>query len=94
MGMIDEFGGIAAPRRPIHCSLNDVLTFGRYEGRTIGYVLEENPSYLVWAHDNTERVKLSSELYGIAVDEMQDMESNEEAEWLGDDSLFNAGDHD
>lgn len=32
----------------------DVMTFGRYKGRTIEEMLEEAPDYLCWAHENID----------------------------------------
>lgn len=32
---------------------NHRLTFGRYEGKTIKQVLDEDANWLVWAHNNT-----------------------------------------
>ena len=31
-----------------------VLTFGKYKGRTLQEVYQENPGYLVWAENNIE----------------------------------------
>lgn len=63
---IDEFGGIAAPRSPIHSSLNDVMTFGKYKGRTIRDVLSIDASYLLWAQRTIEQFKLAEPLVEIA----------------------------
>ena len=35
-------------------SYDDVITFGKYKGKTIDWIAEHNPGYIVWLHD--ERV--------------------------------------
>lgn len=49
--------------------LEDVMTFGKYKGKKIEDVLSENPSYLVWAHDDIKWFKLEQEIYDEAVDQ-------------------------
>lgn len=34
----------------------DVLPFGKYQGRTVGEIAKENPNYLIWVNDNNESV--------------------------------------
>jgi hypothetical protein len=43
-----------------------VMTYGKFRGRTIGEILEEEPSYLLWLHTNSDTFELSAELYDIA----------------------------
>lgn len=40
--------------------LNTRMAFGRHKGFTVGEVLDQNPSYLVWAYENVESFTLSS----------------------------------
>lgn len=47
--------------RPIDDS-NTVMSFGKYKGKAIFELLAEDPEYLEWAHENTERFKLSPRL--------------------------------
>lgn len=42
--------------------LDSVLDFGAYNGKTVGWVLSNNPSYINWAFKNTQRVNLSLEV--------------------------------
>lgn len=35
-------------------TFEDVLTFGKYKGQTIGEVFDENPQWLEWAMENVE----------------------------------------
>lgn len=46
--------------------LSEKLTFGKYKGKTVADVLIEDPSYLVWAHNNVDFFKVSTELLQIA----------------------------
>jgi uncharacterized protein (DUF3820 family) len=38
------------------------FSFGKYKGKTLGDIFEENPSYLIWCDDNVDSFKLSPEL--------------------------------
>jgi hypothetical protein len=39
-------------------TLDGKVTFGKYKGYTVQYVLDENPRYLVWASENVEFFKV------------------------------------
>mgnify|MGYP001172853709 CR=1 FL=1 len=39
-----------------------VLAFGKYKGETIQDVLDNDPQYLVWLHENSEHFELGWEL--------------------------------
>jgi uncharacterized protein (DUF3820 family) len=39
-----------------------ILTFGKYKGESIDEMMEVNPQYLVWLHNNSDFFELSSEL--------------------------------
>ena len=40
-------------------NFDTVLNFGKYKGHTIGEVFQLNASYLLWAIEETDRLKLS-----------------------------------
>jgi len=40
-------------------NFNTVLNFGKYKGHTIGEVFQLDASYLLWAIEETDRLKLS-----------------------------------
>ena len=42
---------------------NHVLTFGKYKGESIADLLETNPQYLIWLHENSDYFELSSDLF-------------------------------
>lgn len=44
----------------------DKLTFGKYKGYTVEWVLYENPEYLVWAHKNVNFFKLQPKVLARA----------------------------
>ena len=54
--------------------LSEKLTFGKYKGKTVADVLVEDPSYIVWAHENVDFFKVSTEIYQIAVVAKEDQE--------------------
>ena len=45
--------------------LKDKLTFGKHKGKTIKEILDIDPQYLVWLHQETEH-KLQSKIYNKA----------------------------
>lgn len=40
---------------PRSYDLDSALDFGKYKGRTVEDVLDEDPAYLLWALENVER---------------------------------------
>ena len=46
--------------------LQYVMTFGRYKGKPLAYVMTNNASYALWAHQNVESFKLSPRLLRLA----------------------------
>jgi hypothetical protein len=48
------------------------LSFGKYKGYTIEYVLYENPEYLVWASENVKFFKLEPKVLARAVESSTD----------------------
>lgn len=47
---------ISAPKER---NLSHIIDFGKYKGQTIRDILLLDPQYLLWAHENVERLKLS-----------------------------------
>lgn len=39
-----------------------VFTFGKYKGKTVREILDINPSYLQWVHENIPHLELSDYL--------------------------------
>lgn len=50
------------------------ITFGKYNGYTIEYVLYENPEYLVWAHENVKFFKLEPKILARAEESSDERE--------------------
>lgn len=63
------------------CGLTYVIQFGKYNGYTVGTVLEINPQYLLWANDNVEGFKLTATILETAR-EMADEIENEHYDYL------------
>lgn len=42
--------------------LDDVMDFGKYKGKSVEDVLEEDPSYLLWLLENSERFEVDDAL--------------------------------
>ena len=53
--------------------VTDILTFGKYKGKNIDFVLGEEPSYLLWLDEN-EIVEFSDDIYNLA--EKHDRDNN------------------
>ena len=56
-----------------------VISFGKHKGKTVEQILEENPTYMVWVMNNTDK-KLSKKLR----DDIEEIESiqNENFDYL------------
>ncbi len=48
-------------REPI-TDRNTAIAFGKYKGESIGDLIEINPQYLVWLHNNNDFFELGYEL--------------------------------
>lgn len=49
------------------------LWFGKHKGETVDSVAENDPAYLVWAHENIDWFKLTKEQYeALLMDEAVD----------------------
>lgn len=44
-------------------TLDSVLNFGKYKGKTVREVMNEAPGYIVWAYDNIDWFGVSGHLY-------------------------------
>lgn len=53
---------------PVIKALTDVLTFGKYKGKNIRQVIEIDPDYITWMHDQ-KVCTVSQEIYDKAEDE-------------------------
>lgn len=42
--------------------LEDTLSFGKFKGRTVKYVVAKEPSLLMWYHDNIDWFELDEEI--------------------------------
>jgi uncharacterized protein (DUF3820 family) len=60
--------------------LKYVMPFGKYKGKTISFVLRENASYLLWAHENVTSFKLSVRLRSLAQKKKDQQDIEYEAE--------------
>jgi hypothetical protein len=49
-----------------------VMTYGKFRGRTIGEILEEEPSYLLWLHTNSDTFELHYTLLEEAEGDLRD----------------------
>ena len=42
--------------------INDEFQFGKYKGKTLLYVLENNPQYIIWCIKNIDKFKIDNSL--------------------------------
>lgn len=49
-------------REPIS-DRNAILTFGKYKGESIADLMEVNPQYLIWLHENSDFFELDASLF-------------------------------
>lgn len=59
-----------------HLKPTDAFTFGKYKGRLIKEVIEQDPSYVVWAADNVKGFNLSPQMLKKARDNKQEQEAD------------------
>lgn len=45
----------------------DILTFGKHKGKTVRWVLEREPSYILWLHEN-KVCEIAEEIVEAATD--------------------------
>ena len=49
-------------------TLDSIIKFGKHKGKTICFILNEDPSYLVWASENIKSFKLEQDILDEAID--------------------------
>lgn len=42
--------------------INDEFQFGKYKGKTLFYVLDNNPQYIIWCINNIKEFKIDNNL--------------------------------
>ena len=62
-------------------SYDDVITFGKFNGKTFGVIAEVEPSYLEWLN-NEEIVDMPAEMVQAAIDDAAEKEDSRD-EWAG-----------
>ena len=60
-------------------SVSDVLNFGKHKGKTVEWVIENEPGYILWMHDE-KVVKISKEIVDMA-----DEADRHTDHWYGED---------
>jgi len=60
-------------------SYEQVLTFGKHKGKTVDWIAENYPDYIVWLHEN-EVCKIDDDILEAAI--MDDMNNNLPQEWF------------
>ena len=68
-------GDITAPS-----GLDWEFTFGKYEGETIRYLLEEDPNYIIWCADNVGWFDIEAYIYDLALEQEADDEGPDEGD--------------
>lgn len=70
--------------RQIIASRDDELTFGKHRGKSVYWILEHEPSYLLWASDE-KIIQIPKEILDDA-----EVYQREEDEWMdyGDDEYW------
>ena len=58
---------------------DDVMTFGKYRGKPVGWITEHDPGYIVWLVENNI-VDCDKEIYEAAV--FDDAQSGPPEEWF------------
>ena len=58
---------------------DDIFTFGKYKGKTVDWVAEHNPGYIVWLHEN-KVAEIDEEILDAAI--MDDINNNPPEEWF------------
>jgi hypothetical protein len=63
-------GKKVSPHRLVIKHRTDLLTFGKYKGKSIQFILAEEPSYILWLHEQ-EIVSIPEDII-IDAEEMDD----------------------
>lgn len=45
-----------------------IFTFGKYKGLSVNEILDDDPSYLVWANKEVQWFKLKKEVYDLVLE--------------------------
>ncbi len=64
-------------------TLADVLTFGKYRGKTVGEVIDLNPGYILWLVDENV-IEMPEDMYEGACEEDANQSPPEEFYWQPD----------
>jgi hypothetical protein len=73
---------------PISHTLDMRITFGKYRDKTVRDVMDENPAWLVWAHENVNYFKLLPHLYQNAKRFMREMQDDHDFDLFSDIRWF------
>lgn len=65
--------------RQIVKSYDDIITFGKFKGKTIDWIAKNDPSYIIWLNDE-QVVDFPAEIIEAAI--MDDMNNNPPEEWF------------
>ena len=57
----------------------DIITFGKYKGKTVDWIAANDPSYIIWLNDE-QVVDFPAEIVEAAI--MDDMNNNPPEEWF------------
>lgn len=64
--------------------LDSILTFGRYKGETVEWIMQENPHFLKWLDESLKTHRLADSvkdlLYGTILANIPDIEEYAEAD--------------
>lgn len=58
--------------------LDSVLTFGRYEGETVEWIMQENPRFLKWLDESLKTHRLSDSVKELLNDTIANIPDTEE----------------
>lgn len=68
------------PSKPVLSKKTDVLTFGKYKGMTVRYILDVDPSYILWL-DEENICSISQSILNDAIDEDLNQELGNAMDW-------------
>lgn len=57
--------------------LNDTFPYGKFKGHTVATVLHDEPSYIVWWHEETDEYEIDADI----VEEAEDLQTFKEKDW-------------
>lgn len=68
------------PAKPVIKAKTDVLTFGQYRDKTVRWILEHDPSYIIWLDDEGV-CSVSQEILDNAEDEELNQQIDDAMDW-------------